>query len=1737
MNTFIRKLAHAVLFSAVISSAFANICPSADEQICPSRLEDNILHYGLPGWERIDSYSFNSTILPKDGRVLNVSLLNPLYPDNKINFGGTSYDEVTITNSGRIYLGRLPKDYDYSDGARGYIPFLEMANKLKPVSKSYSIGVKWQTIDPQKGFAVIEIGPFEVAGIDHPVSYQAYLYMDGEIQFQTWVDWDNVANYTYNGQYLGSPLGNLNKDIPLSPRLYNGGHDIKANYAAMKNTHPEPLVFNGQLRPGWIAKSFDGKGVYFSSVEGGINVDFGETRDAGGLFAFDHSREHPVVGSFAYVTFDAHSITYGEGKTEDDPVKVYLWYFGTDNGDLISKASQANYPYFLNGPVSDQEWEIYNKYIPSYNKPVSKDKKFSYSNGKSVIWPVAYTTSWDVIGNDKKSLEMTKAIAFKFQVKENPSNRAIQIRNISYGLRQLRSVRFMPPKTHTLSFESDGLSYLKGSNFSGKLPYKFVDGASLYSKIVPAPGDTIDEIKVNGVTVYKHDESMLIEDFVSLPGDGSADLKLETLPSDVNVSVTSKKCETRNLSAVDPSYVKTEVFFDPENPSKKMESYAVKDGLGRVVQTQSSVGNGNFNVSATYFDDFGNVEFAPMSYRSFKSSFSYEDMFCKKCIERSSAYYNGDDELDRQQAFGVPYAKQDYHYGEDNGVTMDASGVAEASFALGQEPTMQWTIPLKTSDYSNFLSELQLDEKVLTEKYAAAKRTIVNENANVESWIEYNFKLVVNRSAEGEFTQQIFDANGNILFAWAKSGNHTVISRTHYNSDNQVDATDISVDGAPFILATTYTYDDAGRVKTVTTPDKGTVVNMYNADDEVRFTRDARQQALSDKLGCNGNYFSTIEYDSLGRVEKTGEVHCGHSFSDSANSVSDGNLFILSENFYGKPTIEELLSTHVTNDTNLLQGILDSMGGILPNDVGAVVSYDGSRVRSDNSIRANSLKMSSYNRLGQKVKQWTIYGLDGAPATQASFEYNVSGDLIAMESAQWKDDNWSPISSLAYYYDGEGRLKSVLEDGDSLMRIDRTMAGTVSKTAFFDRGEHVYDKTYAKDIYGRTTRVDYKNSLGKTLYSESATYPSFVAGRLATAQHVWDGYSSNESYSYDKQGRLTGYTTDNGNIGSGAYGYDGLGRLTSKREGRAGNDTTISYNYDNDHFRPLAMTVGGVSTAFYVYDPSGNVWLDKNSKNSYTINALGLPSRVRLFSDDPISTTYNEVQSNANLNGQIGHTDMAYDEGGRRIWTRFVVGAPAYRTEVTFPGIGEYTYFGQDHSDELALTRVDLVGGGFRTGLNGEALFPVRDLQGSIRGYANKNGLKSAFGYRPYGTTVDLAHYVHDGDERWQGKEFDGEHGKYYFGARFYDPFFGMWISPDPAGQFANPYSYGGDPLNYIDPTGMWALGLGLVVGYDESHGWSFGFGAAAEIGDFGVNASFTFNQDGSKSLSLGANASIPVLNTGLWLNGGASFTMNTYTGASFSRHAGACYGASSAACAGVEVGQGFAWDRSGGFNGMTIYAEAYATYAGVRVSAGYEHGFFGAEGRGLYAGVGGYGLHAQVAQNGGASWGFEFRTFYGVTDEGNELAADNVHRKVSRMFWIPELGNYGRFKFGGSYDETKAGIRNAGKDAVLAMVEAKGDGVLYRELEKDYAKNNDQLSPKMANRLNDWMLNNGMESVWRLNLLHPEEKRTYRAAGSSAYGNIEIMYGDGYTYSSYNHADNLIDHFFLDMVGYWFSN
>src|SRR5574344_2346120 len=61
----------------------------------------------------------------------------------------------------------------------------------------------------------------------------------------------------------------------------------------------------------------------------------------------------------------------------------------------------------------------------------------------------------------------------------------------------------------------------------------------------------------------------------------------------------------------------------------------------------------------------------------------------------------------------------------------------------------------------------------------------------------------------------------------------------------------------------------------------------------------------------------------------------------------------------------------------------------------------------------------------------------------------------------------------------------------------------------------------------------------------------------------------------------------------------------------------------------------------------------------------------------------------------------------------------------------------------------------------------------------------------------------------------------------------------------------------YADPTGMWSVGVGLVFGWDKSHGWNVGVESAP--------FSYSWNQDGSGSFNVGVhgNYQFYILNLG----------------------------------------------------------------------------------------------------------------------------------------------------------------------------------------------------------------------------------------------------------------------------------
>ena len=661
------------------------------------------------------------------------------------------------------------------------------------------------------------------------------------------------------------------------------------------------------------------------------------------------------------------------------------------------------------------------------------------------------------------------------------------------------------------------------------------------------------------------------------------------------------------------------------------------------------------------------------------------------------------------------------------------------------------------------------------------------------------FYLQIARDVEDRFTQSITNSKGQVVASWSFDGAAEMVVLYEY------DENDLLIKEYPKnnpALGKEYGYDALGRVISYRDSDRGETKTVYDKYGRARFTQNATQRALG------ANYFSVKIFDSIGRVEAVGEVQGQYSFTNPDADIPGSNIKLHERFVYGKPTPENLME--LLNDNTLADSILAAMENIKALDVGAHITYG-----ADGNM--TSVSMASYDRMGQKNKQWMVYGLGGLPAVQLYYNYNAAGELVNSFYSQWENDHWQAKSQRKRQYNSQGRLThtfEVVNGADKLMAsYEYTANGNTKNKSYYDQGSEVFTKQILTDIHGRPTQLKYTKG-NAPLYTQSLTYEKPWASRMQVVNHDYhqlnhSGGASvlNYHYSYDYLGRLSQVSGPK----NASYSYDNLGRLTSKFEDNIG----VGYAYSPDRYRPKHYDVtGSAHQVAFDYDSSGNVWFDQYRSTAYKLDAAGLPLTAYKLKHN---ATYNQVTNGTLPESHYGDKlEMAYS-GGNRLWYSYHSDDNMSYTEATFSGVGVYKSI---DSSDFNLQRLDLIGGGYRNmNQNGEGLayFPITDAQGNVRMYANRQEVVSAYDYLPYGMTITLKEDSETDRKRWQSKEYDGEHDKYYFGARYFDPLFGQWMSPDPAGQFANPYSYGNDPINYIDPNGesvvIGALVVGAVIG------------------------------------------------------------------------------------------------------------------------------------------------------------------------------------------------------------------------------------------------------------------------------------------------------------------------------------
>jgi RHS repeat-associated protein len=263
------------------------------------------------------------------------------------------------------------------------------------------------------------------------------------------------------------------------------------------------------------------------------------------------------------------------------------------------------------------------------------------------------------------------------------------------------------------------------------------------------------------------------------------------------------------------------------------------------------------------------------------------------------------------------------------------------------------------------------------------------------------------------------------------------------------------------------------------------------------------------------------------------------------------------------------------------------------------------------------------------------------------------------------------------------------------------------------------------------------------------------------------------TYDYDPLYRLTEANYSNGDYYH--YGYDAVGnRLTE-----ATQLSVTSYQYDD------ANRLTNVNGVTYLWDDNGNLLND--GVNAYTYDSA---NRLKTFMNATTTASYS-------YNG-LGDRLQETVNG---VTTTFTMDLNTGLTQVLNDGTNTYLY-GNGRIAQAGITTE----------------YFMSDALGSVRQLTNASGqVTLTKSYTPYGEALSS---VGSGTSMYAftGEQQDAS-GLTYLRARYYASDTGRFLTRDTwEGDAKRPLSYNkwnyveGNPTNYTDPSGYWALGNKLEI-------------------------------------------------------------------------------------------------------------------------------------------------------------------------------------------------------------------------------------------------------------------------------------------------------------------------------------
>ena len=587
----------------------------------------------------------------------------------------------------------------------------------------------------------------------------------------------------------------------------------------------------------------------------------------------------------------------------------------------------------------------------------------------------------------------------------------------------------------------------------------------------------------------------------------------------------------------------------------------------------------------------------------------------------------------------------------------------------------------------------------------------------------------------------------------------TDVNDISYDEKGNVTSVTVSGDGT---LTTTMTYDDMNNLTSVTDPKGNKTTYSYDgkgnltgisAPEGVTASRTVDSKGLAVEISNAMDVITKYEYNEFGNLTKTTLPALGLSSSavyDAASRLTSATDAL------GRT------SSFVYNNNDFLTSKTDAMNHTTS------FAYDKNNNLTSITNAKGGVTTMSYDN----ATDWLL-SVEFAGAKK-QYDYNKDGTL----SSFTKPDG----TTLSYSYDELGR---VTNDGvnsysyDDKLRLSEVSDGSKSISFTYDS----FNRITATSYDGQVNNYSYDKN-GNCTNVNNTEYSYDGLNRLTSV--TFEGQTI--TYTYRKDSKLSKVDYPNGMATT--YGYDKVGRLTSKQT-TLGNGTVVA----------------GYS---YVLDKVGNI-TEQTTQEPYTVMALTDEETSYSYNDGNRITKAGDISFEFDANGNTtkrGDETYSWDKQDRLTAT----GATAikYNPLGLIASYGDITFttdllgIGNVLSDSKSGAEY-IYGNGLEARVvNGKTSYYVTDVRGSVVAIVDEDGnITHKYQYDEFGKVTQKE------EADYNPFQYVGKYGvmaltdhQYYMRARHYDPTIGRFLSEDPIWS-TNLYPYAdNNPINGIDPRG-----------------------------------------------------------------------------------------------------------------------------------------------------------------------------------------------------------------------------------------------------------------------------------------------------------------------------------------------